>query len=117
MSLKRIRLELARTPDHPNGSPSFGYEFVAPLDDKGHLASVEWPTQKGACTVRRFWNGTPDEHGALIHRRDGSWAFSYAPGNLGKGAVATWTPRLPEETNGWAGYGDPTQPGPSGRAA
>jgi len=80
MSLKRIRLELARTPDHPNGSPSFGYEFVAPLDDKGHLASVEWPTQKGACTVRRFWDGTPEEHGSLIHRRNGSWAFSYAPG-------------------------------------
>ena len=80
MSLKRIRLELARTPDHPNGSPSYGYEFVAPLDDKGHLASVEWPKQKGACTVRRFWDGTPDEHGALIHRSNGSWAFSYAPG-------------------------------------
>jgi hypothetical protein len=80
MSLKRIRLELARTPDHPNGSPSYGYEFVAPLDDKGHLASPEWPKQIGACTVRSFWNGAPDEHGALIHRRDGSWAFSYAPG-------------------------------------
>lgn len=80
MSLKRIRLELARTPDHPNGSLSHGYEFMAPLDDKGHLASSGWPTQKGACTVRRFWAGAPDEHGALIHRRNGSWAFSYAPG-------------------------------------
>lgn len=30
--------------------------------------------------MRRFWDGTPDEHGALIRRRNGSWALSYAPG-------------------------------------
>ena len=67
--------------DFPEGSPSHGYEFVAPLDPKGHLDSSEWPQAKGACTVRRFWNHEPDEHGALIHRRNGSWAFSYAPGD------------------------------------
>jgi hypothetical protein len=39
------------------------------------------PQAKGACTVRRFWKRQPDEHGALIHRRNGSWAFSYAPGD------------------------------------
>jgi hypothetical protein len=81
VSLKRIRLELARTPDHPNGSALHGYEFMAPLDKGGHLASSEWQRQKGTCTVRRFWAGADDEHGALIHRRDGSWAFSYAPGD------------------------------------
>ena len=37
MSLKRVRLELARTPDFPAGSPSHGYEFVAPLDHKAQL--------------------------------------------------------------------------------
>jgi len=81
MSLKRIRLELARTPDFPAGSPAHGYEFVAPLDEKGHLSSLEWPQAKGACTVRRFWKSQPDEHGVLIHRHNGSWAFSYAPGD------------------------------------
>ncbi|WP_422002690.1 hypothetical protein [Reyranella sp.] len=80
MALKRILLELARTPDYPNGSSLHGYEFVAPLDDKGHLSSAEWPRAKAACTVRRFWAGAPDEHGALIHRRNGTWAFSYEPG-------------------------------------
>ena len=80
MSLKRIRLELARTPDFPNGSDQHGYEFTAPLDDKGHLDSVGWPKAKTACTVRRFWTNTPDEHGTLIQRKNGSWAFSYAPG-------------------------------------
>ena len=81
MALKRIRLELARTADFPEGSSSHGYEFVAPLDLRGHLDSSEWPQAKGACTVRRFWNHEPDEHGALIHRRNGSWAFSYAAGD------------------------------------
>jgi hypothetical protein len=81
MSLKRIRLELARTPDFPEGSRSHGYEFVAPLDASGHLDSAAWPTAKAACTVHRFWDGTPDEHGSLIHRRNNSWAFSYEPGD------------------------------------
>jgi hypothetical protein len=80
MSLKRIRLELARTPDFPEGSRSHGYEFTAPLDARGHLDSTAWPTAKAACTVRRFWDSTPDEHGTLIHRKNNSWAFSYAPG-------------------------------------
>ena len=80
MSLKRIHLELARTPDFPNGSSEHGYEFIAPLDAKGHLDSTAWPKAKAACTVRRFWNGTPDEHGTLIQRKSGSWAFSYEPG-------------------------------------
>jgi hypothetical protein len=81
MSLKRIRLELARTPDFPGGSPSHGYEFVAPLDSRGHLDTSAWPQAKAVCTVRRFWNGAPDEQGVLIHRKDGRWAFSYAPGD------------------------------------
>jgi hypothetical protein len=81
MSLKRIRLELARTPDFPEGSAAHGYEFVAPLDARNHLASHEWSKMKGACTVRRFWGDTPDEHGVLIHRPNGSWAFSYKSGD------------------------------------
>lgn len=80
MSLKRIRLELARTPDFPEGSRNHGYEFVAPLDEKGHFSSVEWPDAKGVCTVHRFWRDQPDERGMLIHLRNGSWAFSYEPG-------------------------------------
>lgn len=81
MSLKCIRLELARTPDFPEGSSTHGYEFVAPLDAKGHFDSSAWPLAKGACTVRRFWNNQPEEHGVLLHRRNGSWAFSYEPGD------------------------------------
>lgn len=81
MSLKRIWLELARTPQYPKGSARHGYELVAPLDEQGHLAADEWRTAREACTVRRFWEGDADEHGRLVHRRDGKWAFSYSPGD------------------------------------
>ena len=81
MSLKRIRLELARTPDFPDGSTRHGYEFTAPLDAKGHLDPAGWALTKSTCTVRRFWDKANDEHGALTHRRDGKWAFSYKPGD------------------------------------
>ena len=78
--LKRIRLELARTREFPEGNPGCGYEFVAPLDRDGHLDAEAWPEVKARCTVRRFWVGASDELGRLIRTRNKSWAFSYAPG-------------------------------------
>jgi hypothetical protein len=81
MALKQIRLELARTKDFPDGSSSHGYEFVAPLTEDGHLDPEGWKDYGNACTVHRFWGGEDDEHGSLIHRRDGNWAFSYEVGD------------------------------------
>ena len=34
--LRRVRLELARDPEFPYGSSELGYDFIAPLDRKGH---------------------------------------------------------------------------------
>ena len=36
-NFKRIRLNLARSKEFPQGSPRHGYEFVAPLDAQGHI--------------------------------------------------------------------------------
>jgi hypothetical protein len=80
MALKRIRLELARTKEFPQGNVSCGYEFVAPLKADGHLDPDEWKRSKEKCTVRRFWQGQDDENGTLIHGRGGRWMFSYAEG-------------------------------------
>lgn len=79
MTLKLIRLELARTREFPDGSAAHGYEFTAPLDAEGHLDMKGWEADKLTCTVWRFWNGEDDEHGQLVHGR-GGWAFSYDPG-------------------------------------
>ncbi|MFM2422049.1 MAG: hypothetical protein RL291_579 [Pseudomonadota bacterium] len=79
MTLKRIRIDLARDHDFPNGSTRHGYEFAAPLDDKGHLIAAEWSKARERCRVRRFWAGQPDEIGRLVHKRGGTWAFDYNP--------------------------------------
>ncbi|HEX6980636.1 MAG TPA: hypothetical protein VF342_15205 [Alphaproteobacteria bacterium] len=81
MNLKRIRLELARTKDFPEGNSRCGYELVAPLTPDGHLDAKAWGKVRTACTVRRFWEGEDDENGNLIHKSDGRWVFSYAPGD------------------------------------
>ena len=78
--LKRIRLELARTKDHPDGSPNCGYEFKAPLDGQGRIDLKGWEKDKKLCTVRRFWENADDEHGLLLHLPRDRWVFSYAPG-------------------------------------
>ncbi len=80
MSLKQIRLELARNAEYPDGSPARGYAFTAPLRDDGRLDIEQWPAVKKQCRVRRFWQGEPDRVGELHHTRHRQWAFSYGPG-------------------------------------
>ena len=80
MTLKRIRLELVRTPEFPEGHPGCGYEFTAPLDRKGKLDTAGWAREKDHCGVRRFWQSTIDEHGSLVHHRGNQWAFAWPGG-------------------------------------
>jgi hypothetical protein len=79
-NLQSVRLELARTPQFPEGSSDCGYEFIAPLDDQGRLDVGAWQKSRARCTVRRFWLDEPEEQGELVHTRGGRWVFSYAPG-------------------------------------
>jgi hypothetical protein len=80
MTLKRIRLELARTKEFPEGDPHCGYEFAAPLDAAGHFDAAAWTDMRARCSVRRFWRGQDDETGLLVHG-GGRWSFSYAAGS------------------------------------
>lgn len=79
--LKRIRLNLARSPEFPVGSAQHGYEFVAPLDADGHIDAAAWRGQRDRCWVRRFWAGEPDQTGRLVHKPGGAeharWVFDY----------------------------------------
>ncbi|MGB4866428.1 MAG: hypothetical protein WBP38_11100 [Hyphomicrobium sp.] len=79
MTLKRIRLVLARDHDFPNGSRERGYEFAAPLTDDGHLDAGVWKKERARCRVRRFWPGEASEIGHLVHKRGGAWVFDYDP--------------------------------------
>ncbi len=80
-TFKRIRLNLARSKDFPQGSERHGYEFVAPLDARGHIDAEQWRAQREHCRVRRFWEGQDDEVGYLVHRPGGPeharWVFDY----------------------------------------
>jgi hypothetical protein len=77
MTMKRIRLELARDKQFPNGSKRHGYEFVAPLDAGGKIDPVEWQKQRDECRVLRFWGNVEHEHGWLLRRPGGAWSFHY----------------------------------------
>jgi len=77
MSLYKIRLELARDHDFPEGSGERGYEFTAPLDEDGHIDHEAWKTHRDKCRVLRFWEDRDDEVGHLIRKPGGSWAFHY----------------------------------------
>jgi hypothetical protein len=78
MALRHIRLELARTPDHPDGSTRCGYEMNLPLDAAGKFDPKGWKAHRNDCTVRRFWEGESDETGQLVKVGRG-WALSYDP--------------------------------------
>jgi hypothetical protein len=79
--LKRIRLNLARSKEYPQGSQRHGYEFVAPLDAEGHIDADLWRQHREHCRVRRFWEGEGDEIGRLVHKPGGAeharWVFDY----------------------------------------
>jgi hypothetical protein len=80
-SFKRIRLDLARSKEFPEGSTRRGYEFVAPIDAKGHIDLELWRDHREQCRVRRFWDGEPDQVGLLRHKAGGAeharWVFDY----------------------------------------
>ena len=80
MTFNLIRLELGRSSEFPEGAPNRGYEIKAPLTADGHLDEAAWRSAKDKCTVRRFWQGEPDQNGNLIHTRHRTWAISYGPG-------------------------------------
>ena len=84
MLLRRVRLELARDRDFPNGSSERGYDFIAPIDDAGHIVAGAWKQLRERCRVRRFWAEEPDAVGHIVHRPGGGWAFHYdIRGDLG----------------------------------
>ena len=80
-AFKRIRLHLARSKEFPEGSARHGYEFVAPLDNNGHIDAGAWMQHRENCRVRRFWAGEDDMVGQLVHKPGGAeharWVFDY----------------------------------------
>jgi hypothetical protein len=79
-NFRRIRLELAREPDHPEGSAEYHYELAAPLLADGRIDVEGWKVHKDNCRVVRFQPGEDQVAGHLLRRPGGSWAFHYHQG-------------------------------------
>jgi hypothetical protein len=77
VTIKKVRLELARDQDFPQGSARHGYEFTAPLDENGHIDPDQWHKARAKCRVKRFWDGEQTEVGHVIRKPGGAWAFHY----------------------------------------
>jgi hypothetical protein len=80
MTWKTIRLELARTPEFPEGSAAHAYVLRLPIDDNGYIEPAEMKHPSKNPTVHRMWPNEPDRVGVVISRRAG-WAFSYEIGD------------------------------------
>lgn len=76
---KSIRLELARTPDFPQGSANRTYLLRLPLDEGGLIDERALNHAPALATVHRYWPNEPDIFGYVIQTPQG-WAISYEPG-------------------------------------
>ena len=76
VNLNFIRLELARTPEFPQGSSDHRYEFVAPLTKDSHIDAAAWKGVKDRCEVTRVWGAEAMQFGFLRHVGNG-WRFDY----------------------------------------
>src|SRR5512147_572374 len=74
---RRIRLELAREPGHPEGDSGVGYTVLAPLKADGQLDVENARRHRDDCKVIRFRSGEESQEGYLRRRPGGSWAFHY----------------------------------------
>jgi hypothetical protein len=74
-----VRLELAWTPEFPEGSASRAFILRVPLDRDGLIDETSLAKAPAMATVRRFWPNEPDQTGYIVRNGSG-WAFSYALG-------------------------------------
>lgn len=81
MTLKRVRLELARNEDFPEGSASRGYQVTLPLTDDDRFDPAGYESEGQLCTLVRFAEDEDDRRGQLVRNAAGQWAFSYERGD------------------------------------
>ena len=74
-----IRLDAARSPEHPAGSAEICYLLQLPLDPTGLIDRTEHRARPADARVLRSLPDAPEAAGYVVERGDG-WAFSYEPG-------------------------------------
>ena len=74
---RKIRLELAREPGHPEGDHGVAYTILAPLDSESRIDAKLWKQHREACRIARLRPDLEEQWGHLLHRPGGAWAFHY----------------------------------------
>ena len=74
---RKIRIELAREPHHPEGDAGVAYVIVAPLNANDKIDPALWRAHREACRITRTRPNEDDEHGHLVHRQGGGWILHY----------------------------------------
>jgi hypothetical protein len=74
---RKIHIELAREPDHPDGDSSASYVILAALDSDSHIDSKLWREYRDAFRVTRLRPNEPDSHGHLVRGPGGRWFLRY----------------------------------------
>jgi len=77
MAWSTIRMELARNPEFPEGSPHHGYLLHAPLDRAGRLDEPAYQSGRDRAVVEEFWGDKDPKRGRLVHRNRNLWCFSF----------------------------------------
>jgi hypothetical protein len=74
---RKIHMELAREPGHPEGDHDVSYVIVAPLTPDGLIDPKLWKQYREACRVARLRPNEQDGHGHLVYHPGGAWGFHY----------------------------------------
>ena len=86
---RQIRIELARGPGHLQGDTDVAYIIIAPLDADDRIDTALWRKHRGACRIARLPPDQQDDHGHLVHRQGGGWAFYHDARAMADG-VGSW---------------------------
>ncbi|SFG01309.1 hypothetical protein SAMN05518801_105177 [Novosphingobium sp. CF614] len=86
MSWNLVRLTLARTREFPEGSQEHAYELIVPLLSDGRIDREAFTASPARATVQKILPGQGVTRGQVL-RKQGGWAFSYAPGDADDEAV------------------------------
>jgi hypothetical protein len=84
--IHHVVLELARSPEFPDGSGKHGYELRLPLTAHGKLDPAYWQKHRVDYSFRRFWDGADEEYGELRHDHRG-WVLSFKSGSEDDDAI------------------------------
>ncbi len=78
---RHIRLELARSPEAPEGDGGVGYDLVAPLDANDRLDGEALKTAGERNRVRRFRDGETEAVGRIVRGPGGRYVFDFEEGD------------------------------------